>query len=286
MGSVIKFSIQCLLFVLVTIISSYIFDSVYMNRHKDILRNYQGLEVYRSIYKSKKRVPKRKLIIGDSTGNQFFDNRHDDEDFYSLACNQAISLCGQYMLLNNFLVAGNRPEEVYLIYHPNSFSIDLDSKFTFHYFLKPFYRKEYKTLMTENVTCQIQKVPYYWLASFPLINWSAWTPKYIPDSYKKPSLSLISMEYLRKMFYLKEKYRFNLYIVPTFVKESIPLEIDYCNINENKVKDVMSLYTNNIHHLPDTCFVDNLHLKTPTLYKNMMMNLMSSIKEQMDACNL
>ena len=139
-----------------------------------------GSEIYISIKKSKRNTPITKLIIGDSTANQLFNNCDDENDIYSLACNQAIGVCGHYFLLNNFLQAGNSPEEVYLIYNALSFNNNLDQIYTYNYFLKPFYKNEYKSLMSLTIQEQIKKIPYYQICQFPPILTSSWSPKYNP----------------------------------------------------------------------------------------------------------
>ena len=104
-----------------------------------------GNEVYKAIEKSKKKNKRNKLILGDSTANQFYNCKDGDpQDAYSLTCTQAIGMVGQYLLLTNYLNTGNRPDTVYLVYTPFSFWDNLDQVYTYHYFLKPFYYDEYK----------------------------------------------------------------------------------------------------------------------------------------------
>src|SRR3954453_12185057 len=62
-----------------------------------------GPEVYRSIAKSKMKKKVKKLLIGDSVGNQLYDNESYNGSIFSLTCNQAISMVGQYILLSNFI---------------------------------------------------------------------------------------------------------------------------------------------------------------------------------------
>ena len=55
-----------------------------------------GNEIYRAISKSKKQTTYRKLILGDSTANQFYNCKEENPDSaYSLTCNQAIGMVGQ-----------------------------------------------------------------------------------------------------------------------------------------------------------------------------------------------
>src|SRR3954453_6937291 len=61
-----------------------------------------GAEIYTSIQKSKMKKKVKKLLIGDSVGNQLYDNGVYNGSIFSLTCNQAISMVGQYILLSNF----------------------------------------------------------------------------------------------------------------------------------------------------------------------------------------
>ena len=122
-----------------------IFSSLYLAKNIKEVSNGEykytlpGREIYQAIGKSQRKTNKKKLIIGDSTGNQFFSVFIDEDSIYSLACNQVIGMCGHYFLLDDFLKNGNRPEQVYMIFNVFSFSNNLDQNYTFHYFLKPHF---------------------------------------------------------------------------------------------------------------------------------------------------
>ena len=263
---------------------AYVFNNYVIDLSK--LPAFAGDRVYNAIKKSKQKTSHKKLLIGDSTANQFFDNTAGDSEFYSLACNQAVGLCGQFFLLNNYLQAGNKPEEVYLVYSPGAFSNNLGQKHTYHYFLKPFYRREYMPLMTENVIKQVQKIPYHAFCQFPLIVSPAWAPDY--EEAKKGNevfLSPVSIDYLGKIDSLREQYQFRLYIVPSLVAQKEKAHISQFSVDnldgEPYQKD-MEVYLNNIAYLPDTCFVDDIHLARPWDYKPFMLEIMSQVKSQTD----
>ena len=246
-----------------------------------------GSEIYISIKKSKRNTPITKLIIGDSTANQLFNNCDDENDIYSLACNQAIGVCGHYFLLNNFLQAGNSPEEVYLIYNALSFNNNLDQIYTYNYFLKPFYKNEYKSLMSLTIQEQIKKIPYYQICQFPPILTSSWSPKYNPIEENR--LSPISIEYLEKIDSLSHVYNFKLYIIPSFMSESkhrTVEKMDFCLIKGAKTEQKISIYLDNISYMNDTCFVDGIHLNQPQKYKEAIYKKISDIKKEYIKCGL
>ena len=231
-----------------------------------------GNEVYKAIEKSKKQTKCKKLILGDSTANQFYNCKEEDPDnAYSLTCTQAIGLVGQYILLNNFLHAGNRPDTVYLVYTPFSFWDNLDQVYTYHYFLKPFYYDEYKPLMTRTVIEQIKKIPNYWACHFPFVQTTGWAPNIKPQQRLYTFLSPISIEYLEKMDSLSNKFNFILELVPTYVASHWKERIYHFNrneFNEYNYSDKINSYLANITYLSDTCFIDSIHLKHPYIYKH------------------
>lgn len=276
-----KFCKHSFFFLLPLLICSFCY-SFYLFKSGEYEKIVTGSEVYSSIRNSKKKVYVKKLIIGDSTAFQFFNNQ-DGNDIFSLACNQAISLCGHYLLLNNFLLAGNRPSEVYLVYMPFSFCNNLDEIYTYGYFLKPFFKDEYVPLMTEQVLEQIGKIPYHEICQFPLVLTSSWVPSYKPRERENTFLSSISCEYLRKMEELSTKYNFNLYIVPSILseiqKERIN-KIDKAEFNKEKYADKLNIYLNNILYVDNSHFRDGVHLKRPSFFYSLMKEKMEKIKKE------
>ena len=230
-----------------------------------------GNEIYRAIEKSKKKTRYRKLILGDSTANQFYNCKGDNPDSaYSLTCNQAIGLVGQFILLNNYLSAGNKPDTVYLVYTPFSFWDNLDQVFTYHYFLKPFYYDEYKPLMSETVVQQIKKLPKYWACHIPFIQTTAWAPNIQEEKRDYTFLSPISKEYLTKMDSLSKSRHFKLEFVPTFVAHYWQDSVRHFRREEfagHPLEQKLNNYLDGIEYLDDTCFCDDVHLACPELYK-------------------
>lgn len=230
-----------------------------------------GNEIYRAIEKSKKKTKYRKLILGDSTANQFYNCKEENPDSaYSLSCNQAIGMVGQYILLYNYIKAGNRPDTVYLVYTPFSFWDNLDQVYTYHYFLKPFYYDEYKSLMTHTVKVQIRKIPKHQLCHIPFIQTTGWAPDIKEETRNYSFLSPICKEYLSKIDSLSKEYHFTFNIIPTFVAEHWRDSVNHFNHNEFAeccYKRELSTYLDNIPYLADSCFLDEVHLKTPELYK-------------------
>ena len=166
-------------------------------------KNLIGSETYISIKKAKDAPAHvRNLLLGDSTGNQLFPNTMFDGSTYSLCCNQAISLVGQYILLHEFLSNHTDPSklQVFLLLRPSSLRNDLDQRFTFNYFLKPFDHPEYQYHLSPYAQAQLKKVPVRILVQLPFIRRSRWSPnlqhQHQPHNFR---ISKLSVEYLRKI---------------------------------------------------------------------------------------
>ena len=270
MKKILLFISMIVLFIL-PIVLYYTVKTVYLLKDDNYKKTIYGNEIYRAIEKSKTKTKYKKLILGDSTANQFYNCKEEDPDSaYSLSCNQAIGMIGQYILLHNYLEAGNRPDTVYLVYTPFSFWDNLDQVYTYHYFLKPFYYDEYKHLMSPLVINQIHKLPKYLICHFPLIQTTGWAPDIKQEKRDYSFLSPISKEYLSIIDSLSNKYHFTLNIIPTFVAEHWRDSIIHFNRNEyanSSFEIKVSSYLDNIPYLADSCFIDEVHLRNPQLYK-------------------
>ncbi len=230
-----------------------------------------GSEVYYSIKKSKQKKQSRILILGDSVGRQLFNNYNFSDSINSLASNQAIAMVGQFLLLNNYLETGNRPEKVYLIHTPLSFTANLNDQYTFNYFLKPFDNKNNRKYYTENVITQIEKIPLHFVAKTPYILTSNWSPDFVAEDSDNKFLSPIAIDYILKMKQLAKKYDFKFQIIPTPTKIKNKQKINSFNlsqISDNHFVNEFHDYFENILYLPESCFVDHVHLRNPEIYTN------------------
>ena len=203
-------------------------------------------------------------------GNQIFSNKTNNDTIYSLACNWGIGVVGHFILLNNYLQAGNKVDTVYLLSAPFSFSNNLNSVYTYHYFLKPFYRDEYYPLFTETVKQQIKKVPYSYFCKYPYVLTSNWAPKFVSkDKIDYTFLSPISVEYLIRIKELGDKYNFKFIIIATpsrFSNKPIFEKMNKNEIVKSKLDNEFKNYFKNIIYLDDTNFLDPVHLKNPQKY--------------------
>jgi len=227
-----------------------------------------GPEVYRSLAKSKMKKKVKKLLIGDSVGNQLYDNESYNGSIFSLTCNQAISMVGQYILLANFLQTNkeNLPEEVILLITPDSFSNNLNQNLTYHYFLKPFYYKENEKYFDDLCKAQIKKIPNYYTSTMPFIRSSNWSPDFDvkkDSSYKV--ISPISSDYLAKIKSLCTANNIKFTVAPTPVRSSrYKVIAEYAKnpeVTQSNLSADLCNYFSNIVYMPDRLFKDHNHFK-------------------------
>ena len=248
---------------------------LYKDKYKETVA---GNEIYYSIFKSKQKKKSKKILLGDSVGNQLFNNKKNNDTLNSLACNQSIAMVGHYLLLNNYLNAGNEVDTVFMLFSPFSFKNDLDQVYTYHYFLKPFYTDEYKPYFSETVTKQIEKVPYHQFSRYPIILTSDWAPDFTPkDSANYTFLSPISVEYLQKIKTLSIQHNFKLIIMPppaSMSKKPLIEKMNKAEYANTGLTAEFDSYFSNFFFLPDSDFTDGTHLIKPQVdvyneyYKN------------------
>lgn len=257
------------------IIAIYLFASIIateMITNSDISRliKVQGHEIRTAERKSKRHTTKKvkKLILGDSTGCGLYPSWRSYNSIVSLACNQAISMAGQYFLLKNFLEANNDnlPQEVVLLCNPGSFSNDMD-QFAYHYFLKPFPMWRYKKLYTSHLSDRVESIPLYWTAYFPFVHASRFTPKQsVPEVWEVKDFSKISYEYLLLIDSLTQSYNIPLHFIATPVREDRSNQWKKVAKNiestcPEQLKCLFEQYNNSITYYPSDYFTDNAHLK-------------------------
>lgn len=263
-----KFIRRSILFFLVAFVLLSI-ESLVSYYKRTFENGVNGNEVYVSLHKARTKKKVKVLIIGDSVGKQLYDNETYNGDIYSLACNQAISLAGQYILLEKFIETNksNLPDQVIMIITAETFTNNLNQVFTFHYFLKPFYNQEFKPLLTDAALTQIHKVPLYYLSQLPFILNTNWSPAYtvVPDtSYH--FISPVSNNYLLKIKALcaANHLPFKL-ICPPIKSSRKQLNLDYAKnsieIEKTGLKDEFTSYFKNFTYLPDSLYIDKIHFK-------------------------
>lgn len=238
------------------------------------LENVEGGEVRVAVKKSKTRTNRRikKLILGDSTGHALYPSENTYDSIVSLACNQAITMAGQFFLLKNYLETNkdNLPTEIILLFTPGTFDNDVDI-FAYHYFLKPFPLYEYKSLYTPHLNERIKSIPFYWTANLPFIQTTNYTPSIaVPTEVERQSISELSLEYLLKIDSLTKQYGVPYSIRSTPVRDDRKSRVedilqDLLNISDPGIKEKMREYVQSVEYYPSELFFDDVHLSSPNI---------------------
>jgi hypothetical protein len=260
-----KFVTRSILFfvIIATCLLSWEMYNLLTNNYKNQL-DLNSVRTYHSIDKSKQKKKVKKLLIGDSVAAQLYGNTDYNDSIYSLACNQAITLAGQYFLLHNFIEINkdSLPDEVIFFCNPNSLRNNLD-RLTFQYFLKPFYNDEYKPFIDSVLNERIKTIPLHFISQFPLIKTSSYTPEIaVPkNDYFDGIFSPITKDYLKKIESLCKNNGIKFRFAPTPVKKSIIQTIKQFKIDYPIDTLTVDNYFKDIRAFDDTLFVDDSHFK-------------------------
>lgn len=209
----------------------------------------------------------KRLILGDSTGRLFYPAWQEYDSIVSMACNQAITMAGQYFLLKNYLETNhdNLPDKIVVIYTPFSLSNDVD-KYAYQYFLKPFSPSEYETLYTTHLKERIESIPFYRTANWPFIQTSGYTPRFaVPTEEVEVPLSELTYEYLMLIDSLAQVYNIPWEMCSTPVRDDRIQETEkiICALEQKTgaLTPVFQSYIQSIRYYPAERFQDATHLR-------------------------
>ncbi len=245
---------------------------LYTGKYKETV---EGSVVYNVIARSKTKWKARKLLLGDSVGEQLFPCYQNDETIVSLASNESIGMMGQYLLLNNFINAGNTIDTLYLLFNPLSFQNNMDGRKKYQFFLKTFYTDEYKPLFLKSVSNQLEKIPYKSICQNPCVKTTDWVPyKGLFNSEEGKTsemfLSQVSADCINKMKQLSILHNFKILVLPSPVilsnKQRI-LALDRSLIEKNDLTSDFKNYFKDIIFLEKGNFMDGYHLNKPEDYR-------------------
>ena len=224
-----------------------------------------GSEVYCAISKSQTKRKAKKLLLGDSVGCQLYPCQKEYDNIVSLACNQAITMAGQYFLLKSY-VENNEdlPEEVILLITPFSLNNDVD-KYAYQYFLKPFPYYKNASIYTEHLKQRIHTIPFYWSANLPIIQTSNYSPQWaVPSPASNKSISTLSYEYLLKIDSIVETNNISFRMVSTPVRDDRRDDVEsfWDNLPLDYAVELKSLlipYKESVYYMPSDYYIDQCH---------------------------
>ncbi len=227
-----------------------------------------GKEVYTAIEISHNLKNNTKILVsGDSVARQLFSTM-DDKFITSIACNQSIDLIGHYLLIENALSSSGSIIKIYFLYNPFSLINDLNHKYTYNYFLKPFNNDTYIKKFTLHALKQIKKIPYSEISDLTVVKISNFTPNYSGSGDTNQVMSLISYEYLNKIIEVSRDKNIEFTILSPPIRESRKEEIKQLIKNYQLSPYKMGIideYFERIVFLPDSLYQDEIHFKNKFL---------------------
>lgn len=261
-----KFIFRLLFFVLIILLIITPVEIHKMGNMSLATSEIAGSEVYFAIDKSQTKRYVKKLVLGDSVGKQLYPCTIDHDSIISLACNQAITLAGQFFLLKNYIENNidNLPDGIILLITPFSLSNDVD-KYAYQYFLKPFPLQLWSVFYTEHLEQRIHTIPLYWTANLPFIQSSNYTPRWaVPSQQSTKSISTLSYEYLLKMDSITKQYGIPFRMVSTPVRDDRRNDVDsfWNNLPSDYADELESLllpYKESVYYMPSDDYEDAVH---------------------------
>ncbi len=230
------------------------------------------IKIHERINRSKEKNSFKRIYIGDSVGNQLFNF---DSVPNSLCSNAAVTLAGNYILIENLLVSNPQIDEIILVSVPNDIGFNFEQKLTFNNFIKPFLSFRNLKYFDEIIREKLWTKPISWLYIF-------YAMKMIPlndidfslnnenqfnylEEIKLTSLSDIAIHYIKKLDSLCNKNNIQLQIisppVPNHWKDDtnnwdeMRVQIDSLGLSA-----IFSSFLDDINYYPDEFFPDGLHL--------------------------
>lgn len=270
-SNVLKLLIKILIFI--TIIFALLNLISYVLIKENICTDRQ--DIYKAIESCKKtHEGKDILILGDSVASQLVTyGMKNKKRIIDLTCNQAMSLAGQYVLLENILKNNKQIKTVCLLVIPNSFRNNLDNKYTHNYFVKPFYTN-FAEYLTNNTILKINKKYSKMHSVIDKLPVSRVINVFAIDYHDDSSperydthLSPVSIEYLtlmqNKCNSLNVKFKiYPLPISKTIYNTNKNLSYMRNQTNSNGFNAIFEEYFDKLVVLDDNFFVsDNTHIK-------------------------
>ena len=257
-----RFLFRCLLWLLLLFVLE---GGMYLTGFR--FATFNGKEVFRSIDLSKKKTGKGLLILGDSVCQQLYPSQLEYPDAVSLACNQAVTMAGQFFLMRNYLEANADalPRQVVFVCTPLCLQNDVD-RYAFQYFLKPFYTKEYRPFFNEMLMDRVRKIPHYRASRLPFVRVSNFTFAYEEEPEASYSLiSPLSRSYLRQMDSLAASKGVSFSLVCAPVRESernaVGIACEGAAERNELTPALLGPYRNGILSYPDSLFRDERHFR-------------------------
>lgn len=293
----VKFIVSVVAFVLLVGVSLGGYFAVQYVRGKNSPSSF-GPELYYALDLAEEKTEYTKVIIGDSVARLIFapDYQEETDEVCYLATNQAITVLGNYILLNRYLENNPQTEEVYYIVRPQSLANPLWFNFSFQYFIVPFYNDTYKQYIDDDTRKYIEDRFGKLYATNDIVKSFIENNAYYMDVYlnnvleqqlevrDEKHLSDLTIKYLPKIKELCDCHGVKLKVL------AAPLPDTQDNhewadfekqIEDNGLTGLLGDYIDGIDYYPESAFGDEAHFTQEYLdseRENIIEKLFNTIK--------
>lgn len=242
------------------------------NSEEYIGENAGSVEIKPCIEKVQKQDETGILIIGDSVCNQMFSGLQEYNDDVSIVgSNGAITMAGQFILVNEYLKSHTDVTDIYLMLHPGSLTRTFDTSWGYQYTVMPFVETETLQSLDNNTIRIMQKVYgriFLHSDGVDILNRSAVGRKLYLNMLKKhgkgyyPENSYeIADQYIGKIYELCEKKEVEFHLYPSPVSEERRTEMEEMEeeYKNTWLNTVFSEFFNNILYYPAEQAADKTH---------------------------
>lgn len=233
------------------------------------------------------------VCLGDSVCRQVFFPDKDEVYFCHLGSTEAITPCGEYLLLHQYLENNPQTKTVYLFWRTSGFSNEFRTDFTYQYFIYPFCNRENMSLIEQESLEEIYDIygePFVnsrFIKSV-LVNHYGLYNYYLniiqnPNDVYEGGICPTAAIYLKKME--EECNAKNIdFIVKASPLKDTPENHNLVEFEKDIVQfgleDIMNEYIDSITYYPEKWFKDDAHFTDDALSQEIDMIRMQMIGEK------
>jgi hypothetical protein len=175
----------------------------------------------------------------------------------------AITLVGQYLLLENFIEANkdNLPENIIIYESPTCFNSGPYNKFSYNIFLRNFYRNEYMKDLSPLAIRNINQYDYYYFAPYIWYRNMPFIPNSTFDNISDRIVcEPVILEYFYKICNLCNQYNLRLSFKAIPLRESRKEEInDYICSFPIKTDVIINDFFYSVCFMSDSLYGSTMH---------------------------
>lgn len=278
-----KFIRKIILLMITSSISAVIFMVIMTNTDTNITG--LAVEVFYALDKAGRNSGLPAVYLGDSVCNQVFPQTENSDEAAYIGCNNAITPCGTWLLLKEYLEHNPQTKEAYYIITPGSLGNNMHINHTYQYFVIPFINGEtLKIIAPESRELLYHRFGRFfvnnrYVKNF-LLNNNYFMEKYLQyikdkDTPERPTglrLSRASVIYLNEMRKLCEENGVKLHVRPLPMADVPGRHVwgDFdSEIKSNGFEDIFEDFTDRITYYPEDWFRDGVHFKKEILEQHL-----------------